>query len=176
MASLWHQNLKKNVSNKFYYDLLTSWKQILEVNTINKPINMALWYNPHISKSNFFQKNMYINGCIFISNVCNMYGQILSCDVLVEFFHHHCSFLDYYRLKTGLTNYLKKFKIAGPVFKPIQPTLPGLLSKIGKGTKLFYKLLVERANIKTTRGNGQKHYQKNLPMRNGKKYSPFASI
>ena len=91
---------------------------------------------------------MYVNGCILIADVCNMDGQILSCDVLVEFFRHHCSFLHYYRLKTGLTNYFKKFKITGPVFKPIQPTLTGLLSKNRKGTKIFYKLSVERANIK----------------------------
>ena len=31
---------------------------------------------------------------------------------------------------------------------PIQPTLTGLLSKNRKGTKIFYELLVERANIK----------------------------
>ena len=151
MGSLWHQNLKRNVSNKCYYDLLTSWQQILEVTTISKPMNMPLWYNPHISKSIFFQKNMYLNGCILIADVCNMDGQVLSCDVLVEFFRHHCGFLDYYRLKTGLINYFKKFNITGPVFKPIQPTLTGLLSKHRKGIKIFYELLVERANIKNVK-------------------------
>ena len=107
--------LKKNVTNNFYYDLLTSWQHILEVITISESMNMLLWYNPHISKSNFFQKNMYVNGCIFIADVSNMDGQTLSCDILVEFFHHHCSFLDYYRLKTGLTNYLKKLRLLDQV-------------------------------------------------------------
>ena len=68
----------------------------------------AIVVQPTHLEVHFFQKNMYLNGCVLIADVCNMDGQVLSCDVLVEFFRHHCSFLDYYRLKTGLINYFKQ--------------------------------------------------------------------
>ena len=79
---------------------------MLEVITFGEPMNMSLWYYQNISKSTFFQKNIYVNGRIFIADVCNIDAEVLSCDELVEYFRNHCDFLDYYRLKTGLTNCL----------------------------------------------------------------------
>ena len=67
MGSLWHQNLKKNVSNKFYYDLLTSWQQILEVTTISKPMNMPLWYT-HLEVHFFSEK--YVLKWLYIDSRC----------------------------------------------------------------------------------------------------------
>ena len=61
MGPLWHK--KSSTTNSFYCDLLTDWQKIMEVMAYNKPMNMPLWYNPHLSAISFFNKDMYLCGC-----------------------------------------------------------------------------------------------------------------
>ena len=109
MGSLWHQKLKDSVTNKFYFDLLTNWQKMLESISYTNPMNMPLWYNPHISRSTLFNKQLYSKGCVYISDICKNDGQILSCEELIDVYHQSCNFLEYHRLKMGLTYYLKRF-------------------------------------------------------------------
>ena len=98
MGSLWQQKLKKTVTNPFYYDLLNNWQQFLEAVSLFNPMCMPLWYNPLISKSELFIKNLYSNGCIYVADAYYASGELLSCKDLNELYNYHCNFLDYHRL------------------------------------------------------------------------------
>ena len=144
MGPLWHQRLKDNTSNPFYYSLLSNWEQFFRTISKNDPMSMPLWYNPFISKSVLYNKSMYYNGCIYIADICKGRGEILSCDELNELYHHNLNFLDYHRLKLGLNNYVKKFNATDLIIKPIQPSILAKLYKRIKGAKLFYKILLDQ--------------------------------
>ena len=141
MGPLWHSKAKDTTTNTFYSNLLIQWGQILETLPINDPMNMPLWYNPRICKSILFNKNLHLNDCIYIADVCKDNGEILSCDEISSLYHCHFNFLDYHRLKTGLLAYFKHLNFCDSVTKPIQPKVIEILNKKTKGSKIFYEIM-----------------------------------
>ena len=71
-------------------------------------MNMPLWYNLHISRLPLFNKNLY-EGCIHIADIFKSDGKILSGNEIYDLYYQHCNFLEYHRLKTGLSNYMVQF-------------------------------------------------------------------
>ena len=126
----------------FYKDVLTNWQQFLEAISSTNVITMPLWYYPPISKSGLFVEKMYANACVHIADVYNGTGELLSCNDRRDLYHHQCNFIDYHRLKTGLSNYRNHQNFNEPVTKPIQPAVIQILKQNIKGTQKFYNILI----------------------------------
>ena len=147
MGSLWHLKLKEKVTNVFYLDILTNWHKFWQLMSYRDPLSMPLWYNPHISKYELFIKNLYSNGCIHVSDVCKGNAVILTPGELSGLYHYCPNFLEYQRLKSGVTKFLKDSQVTGPIIKPIQPTVIRLLNTKTKGSRMFYNTLLGETNL-----------------------------
>ena len=136
--------LSRKINNKFWSQTLECWSQLVrELPTTNlcDKLSIPMWYNPLISKSDFYFPNWHSKGVLSIADLLSSDGQFISLEDVRLCYNIKTNFLEYHRVMTNVKVYLRKLQVCSAAHtKPILPIQIKILTKSKRGCKDFYSI------------------------------------
>jgi len=93
--------------NQFWLDVFEAWEKLAESNTLEtlseeELLSEPLWYNAHFRNKKMCLQNWAKNGIVFLKDIVDEKGSIVSFQTLKERYHIQGTFLDYEQLKHNI--------------------------------------------------------------------------
>ena len=143
----WPKSLIKKNKNEFWNDVFLSWAKLSETNKIsnnNDILTTPLWHNPMISQNILYYPRWYEKGIRTVGDIVNNHGSVMSQPEIQGMFNiQRINFLEYYRIKIVVDNFIKKHRNSAS-FNFVQPCILNTLSFVlsgAKPSKYFYEKL-----------------------------------
>lgn len=143
----WCKTLIRNVKNSFWKDVFESWQEVSEATVLkynSDYINSCLWYNGNISKFPLFYPSWFKKGIVFIKDILNNDGSLLSTEQILDIYKlNNINFLEYHRIKLLVNKFLSlsKSEITNHQQGPIMPHHIKVLYMNKKGIRDMYNNL-----------------------------------
>ena len=139
---------KQFVQNEFWKNVLDSWVSVSQLQTIKTRIDILsspLWYNPLISKYNFYLSDWFKRGIIYVRDMLDNTGKIKTINDISITYQFNARFLDYCKVKLLVKRFLAEyqmiFNIDSVTVFPILPQHVSVLIKNQTGGRDMYRLL-----------------------------------
>ena len=153
MGSLFPLQVSKKIDNKFWIDVFDAWHILFNEQTItnnNQLLSEPLWFNPRLSKETLYFPKWYRKGIVTIADVLDNSGNFLSVEKVKELYSlETINPLNYIRIKTIVSKYIKTMEIKTEISKTIGPLMPTnllILNKCSKGAHGYYTILRQKHN------------------------------
>ena len=158
--------LKNNCNNKFWYDVLDAWQKFipfLKPKSKEDIMGINIWKNSNIKIDNspVFYRRWYEKHVIFIKDLLNIDGKIMSFDEFLNKYRIQCNFLQFQGIKTAITNYMQQSNIdlsidPLPLTHCVIPFNIKIILKHRKGSQDMYRLLTYKTVLpkSQTKWNG----------------------
>ena len=151
------EELKNNSSNKFWYDVFDAWIKFipfLKPKTKEDVMSISIWENSNIKINGMpvFYQRWYDRNIIFIKDLLNSEGKLLSFEQFQNKYDLRCHFLQFLGIKTAVGNYIRQLEInlsidPEPLMNCVIPFNVKLILKHKKGSQDMYRLLVYKTVI-----------------------------
>ena len=145
------EELKNNRNNKFWYDVLDAWQKFipfLKPKTKEDIMGINIWKNSNITIDNtpVFYRRWYEKHVVFIKDLLNIDGKIMSFEEFQDKYEIQCNVLQFLGIKTVITNYMQQSNIdlsiePLPLTHCVIPFNIKLILKQRKGSQDVYRLL-----------------------------------
>ncbi len=144
-------------TNAFWRDTLYSWSKYIvkRKNIILKESDLQsqpLWQNNNITIGNksFYYKQWHQKGIVFINDLLNINGNLLTYDEFSNVYLIKTNFLIYESVKQAVCSYIKKSKMWPLKGRLQNPILPFNFTELTneKGTRHFYEVLLNSTFVK----------------------------
>ena len=149
LGSYYSLNIARKTTNKFWSETLYCWSKFIN-NIRNKniedPLSEPLWNNPLVSKTQLFLPHWFNKGVILIADMIFENRKYISLNALKTVYHIRTNFLEYHRVINCVKTYVNKENNARKEHE--KPTIPNqikIISKSKKGSKDFYKILLDES-------------------------------
>ena len=146
LGSSWLEELSYKTTNPFWRNVFNSYIKVTSLIRINSNQNILdspLWYNPHLFPVKLHLTNWSKAGIIYIKDIVNDEGTVLSFDQLkTKFKTTKIVILEYYRVQKAVRQFIEQNK-RDDNFIQVNPSIPfqiNIIYKSKKGTKDFQKI------------------------------------
>ena len=152
MGSQWLKAIIENVYNPFWKEVFTIYINTLEIKKLhhkNELLTSPLWFNPQISKNVLFISKWFNNGIKFVCDIVDDHGTVISQQQLEQKFSVNVNFLDYYRVKLSVGDFLRhNSNLKGSFKLPAQPFIPNHIAFFfnNKNAKDIYEQIKFKPN------------------------------
>ena len=147
LGPTWCKDISLKIKNIFWKEILMYWYNFCQNNFIkynSQIMSTPIWCNPKISKNNLFLSHWYKKGIIYIGDIVDNDGNILSQNsISTKFDFYNINFLEYFRVRSCLNEFIDKFK-KDEYFSFHVPCIPNHLETLlrqRKGSRNVYDIL-----------------------------------
>lgn len=141
-------NKCKDIKNLFWKDVFLAFGRFIEliqINTEEKFLACACYYDRINIGNGFFNKNWYDNGIRIVNDFFNENGELYTIEQLKQKYNIKINFLQYHGLKASLKSITKvnKITVTTKLSTPVIPYHIDIILKCKKGTKDMYNIMTE---------------------------------